>query len=205
MEQVFGAIDLQVNEDIRSAFELLNRSHFDAFIVDCDGMEHGTEIIAGIRSSRANRKSVIFTIVNGMTSVATAMELGSNFVLGKPVEVGRLRTYFQSSLHKMESEHRRYFRYQVTVDAEVVRRDGRVIAAQILNVSDGGLALRLLEQAHLDGSVTIRFHCPNTEKIVTAVAVLCWSRETIFGMKVFGMDEQSRKAYAEWLSSMPLV
>ena len=103
-----------LTEGIRSAFELLNRSHFDAFIVDCDGMEHGTEIIAGIRSSRANRKSVIFAIVNGMTSVATAMELGSNFVLGKPVEVGRLRTYFQSSLHKMESEHRRYFRYQVT-------------------------------------------------------------------------------------------
>jgi hypothetical protein len=168
-------------------------------------MEHGTEIIAGIRSSRANRKSVIFTIVNGNTSVATAMELGSNFVLGKPVEVGRLTTYFQSSLHKMESEHRRYFRYQVTVDAEVVGRDSRIIAAQIMNVSEGGLALRLLEQAHLDGSVTIRFHAPDSEKIITAVAVLCWSREPMFGMKLFGLDAQSRKAYAEWLSSMPLV
>ena len=106
----------------------------------------------------------------------------------------------------METEHRRYFRYQVTVDAEAVRRDGSIIAAQILNVSDGGLALRLLDREQLHGSITIRFSLPNTQKtLITAVAVLCWSREPICGMKLFGMDEKGRKAYAEWLSSMPMV
>jgi len=204
--QVFAGIDLHVSEDAVSALELISRSHFDVFIVDCDGMKHGTEIIAGVRSSRANRKSVIFTVVNGKTSVATAMELGSNFVLGKPLDLNRLSMYFQSSLHKMEAEHRRYFRYQVTVDAEVVRRDGKVIPAQILNVSDGGLALRLLERAHLHDSVTLRFPLPSAQRtLITAVAVLCWAREPIFGMKLFGMDEESRKAYAEWLSSMALT
>ena len=203
--QVFGGIDLHVNEDAVSALELLSRSHFDGFIIDCDGMAHGTEIVAGIRSSRVNRKSVIFTIVNGKTSFTVATELGANFVLGKPLDVDRLCRYFQSSLHKMETEHRRYFRYQVTVDAEVVCRDGKMISAQILNVSTGGLALRLLDRAQVDGSVTIRFAIPKTHNVITAVAVLCWSRELSFGMKLFGMDEESRKAYAEWLSSMPLV
>jgi len=204
--QVFAGIDLHVSEDAVSALELISRSHFDGFIVDCDGMKHGAEIIAGARSSRANKKSVIFTVVNGKTSIAMAMELGSNFVLGKPLDLNRLSTYFQSSLHKMEAEQRRYFRYQVAVDAEVVRRDGKVIPAQILNVSDGGLALRLLEPAHLHDSVTLRFLLPSARRtLITAVAVLCWSREPIFGMKLFGMDEESRKAYAEWLSSMALT
>jgi ActR/RegA family two-component response regulator len=204
--QVFAGIDLHVSEDAVSALELISGSHFDGFIVDCDGMKHGAEIIAGVRSSRANKKSVIFTVVNGKTSVAMAMELGSNFVLGKPLDVNRLSKYFQSSLHKMEAEHRRYFRYQVTVDAEVVRRDGKVIPAQILNVSDGGLALRLLERANLHDSVTLRFPLPSARRtLITAVAVLCWSREPMFGMKLFGMDEESRKAYAEWLSSMALT
>jgi DNA-binding response OmpR family regulator len=203
--QVFAGIDLHVHDGPMSALDLIGRSHFDGFIVDCDGLRYGTEIIAGVRSSRANRKSVIFTIVNGKTSLATAMELGSNFILGKPLDVNRLSTYFQSSLHKMETEHRRYFRYQLMVDAEVVRRDGEAIPAQILNVSDGGLALRLLERAHLHGSVTIRFRLPSAQQtLIAAVAVLCWSREPIFGIKLFGMDEESRKVYAEWLSSMAL-
>ena len=206
MAPAFAGIDLHVHEDPISALELISRSHFDGFIVDCDGMKHGTEIIAGVRSSRANPRSVIFTIVNGKTTVATAMELGSNFVLGKPLDVYRLSAYFKSSLHKMETEHRRYFRYQLTLDAEVVRRDGKVIPAQILNVSDGGLALRLLERARLHDSVTLRFALPSAQqRLITAVAVLCWSREPIFGMKLFGMDEESRKIYAEWLSSMALT
>jgi DNA-binding response OmpR family regulator len=206
VEQVFVGIDLHVKEDTISAFELLSSSHFDAFIVDCDGMKHGTEIVSGVRNSRANRRSVIFAIVNGKTSLATAMELGSNFVLGKPLDIKHLRTYFQSSLQKMEAEHRSYLRHQVTLHAEVVGRDGKVTSAQLLNVSEGGLSLRLLDRAHLEGSVTLRFALPNApQTLISVTAVLCWSREPIFGMKLFGMDELSRKAYAEWLSSMPLV
>ena len=204
--QVFVGIDVQVKEDTISAFELLSKSHFDGFIVDCDGTERGTEILGGIRSSRANRRSVIFTIVNGKTSIANAMELGSNFVLGKPLDFKHLSMYFESALYKMEAEHRRYFRHQVTLDAEVLRHDGKAIPAQLLNVSEGGLALRLLDRANFDSSITIRFALPNARQtLITAVAVLCWSREAIFGMKLFGMDEESRKAYTDWLSSMPLV
>ena|SRR5438105_5737833 len=143
----------------------------------------------------------------GPTHVAAGpMELGSNFVLGKPLDAGRLGVYFKSSLHKMETEHRRYFRYQLTLDAEVVRRDGKIIPAQILNVSDGGLALRLLERAHLQDSATLRFALPSAQQtVITAIAVLCWSREPIFGMKLFGMDKETRKASTEWLSSMGLT
>lgn len=204
--EVFAEIDLRLREDTLAALDVITRSHFDGFIIDCDGIERGTEIIIAARSSRSNRKSVIFTIVNGKTSVATAMELGSNFVLGKPLDTDRLTTYFQSSLHKMETEHRRYFRYQLSLDAEVVRRDGKVVPAQILNVSDGGLAIRLLDRAHLYGSVTVRFTLPDTQRTaITAVALLCWSREPIFGLKFFGLDGESGRAYSEWLSSMALV
>jgi len=87
-------------------------------------------VISEARSNRGNRQSVIFTIVNGKTSVGKATELGSNFVLGKPLEENRLKTYLQSSLHKMESEHRRYFRYQLNVDAEVIGREEVSYAAR---------------------------------------------------------------------------
>jgi hypothetical protein len=106
----------------------------------------------------------------------------------------------------MEAEHRRYFRFELALDAEVIRRDGTSISAQILNVSDGGLALRLLDRAHLHGSVTLRFTIPDARRtFITAIALICWSRGPVFGIRFFGMHEDCGKAYADWLSSMALV
>lgn len=202
---VFAGIDLRLREDTKSAVELISRSHFDGFVIDCDGMDQGKNIVAGIRTSRANRQSVIFTIVDGTTSVGTATELGTNFVLGKPLEAIRLEEYLRSSIQKMEAEHRRYFRYQLTLDAEVMLRDGSTVAAQILNVSDGGFAMRLLDRAHLHGAVTISFVIPGPKRIVVAgYAVARWCTEPIFGMKFIRMDDESRTAYEEWLCSMAL-
>jgi len=173
---VFAGIDLRLREDALSAMEIVGKSHFDGFVVDCDGVERGPEVIAAIRSSRGNRESVIFTIVNGNTSVATATELGSNFVLGRPIEPSRLQAYLRSAVRKMESEHRRYFRYQLSLEAVLITRDEKVIPAQILNVSDGGIALRLLDRAHLHGAVTIRFVMPGVQaKVLLAKVAVCWA------------------------------
>lgn len=203
---VFTEVDLRIRENTPSALQIIDRNHFDGFIIDCDGLECGTEVITSIRGSKVNRRSVVFTIVNGVTSVATATELGSNFVLGKPLDASRLQGYFRQSLAKMQSEHRRYFRYQLTLEATLIQRDGTVVPAQILNVSDGGLALRLLDRAQLHGSVTIRFTTPGTKSaIVRATAAISWSTEPIFGMQFTNMDEQSRSAYNEWLYSMALA
>ena len=203
--EVFAGVDLRLREDAKSALDIITKSHFDGFIIDCDGMEEGKSIIAGIRSSRANHQSVIFTIVDGTTSVATAIELGANFVLSKPVQANRLEAYLRSSIQKMEAEHRRYFRYQLTLEAEVILRDGATIPAQILNVSDGGFAMRLLDRAHLHGAVTIWFIIPGAQRsVITVSAAPCWSTEPIFGMKIVSMDDDSRSAYEEWLYSMAL-
>lgn len=201
---VFAGIDVRLRKDALSALEIIGRSHFDGFVIDCD-VDGGREVVAGIRASRANRQSVIFSVVDGATTFAMANELGSNFVAGKPVEANRLRAYFQSSLRKMESEHRRYFRYQLTLEAEVVRRAGRVVPAQILNVSDGGLAIRLLDRGRLHSAVTIRFSLPGGERPVIAVAAVCWSTEPIFGMQFINMDDECREVYDDWLSSMALL
>ncbi|HUK49028.1 MAG TPA: PilZ domain-containing protein [Terriglobales bacterium] len=203
--KVFATMDLRSCEDHQSAIELIERNHFDGFIIDCDGLERGAEIVAAVRSSRSNQKSVVFAITSAKTSTK-ALELGSNFVLPKPLDFDHLSTYFQSSILKMEAEHRRYFRYELSLDAEVVRNDGKVIPAQVLNVSDGGVAVRLLDGTHLHGSVAIWFRLPDAQKTrVTAAAMLCWARGPIFGMKFLAMPGEIRKQYADWLSSMALV
>jgi hypothetical protein len=68
-----------------------------------------------------------------------------------------------------------------------------------------GVALRLLNQAHLRGPVIIQFTLPNARKtVITAVAVPCWSHRTIVGMKFSGVDDDARHQYSDWLSDMAL-
>ena len=38
---VFAGIDLRLREDALSALEIIGKSHFDGFVVDCDGVEKG--------------------------------------------------------------------------------------------------------------------------------------------------------------------
>jgi DNA-binding response OmpR family regulator len=122
--EIFAGIDLRVSKDSTSALQLINCTHFDGLIIDCDEMESGMEIIVAARCSRTNRKSVVFSFVNEKMSVATAMELGSHFALRKPLGCEHLSTYFQSSLEQMQAEHRRYFRFELPLDANVVLHDG---------------------------------------------------------------------------------
>ena len=35
---VFAGIDLRLREDANSAFEIIAKSHFDGFVIDCDEM-----------------------------------------------------------------------------------------------------------------------------------------------------------------------
>jgi DNA-binding response OmpR family regulator len=203
--EVFSGLDIVFRRDVAGANEAINQNHLDAFVIDCDGVEGSTDLLGTIRNSRSNRNSVIFTLVNGTTTISTVTELGANFVLGKPVDQKRLTTYLQASIRKMEAEHRRYFRYQLALDAEVLLRDGQNVAAQILNVSQGGLAMRLLDRAHLYGPVTIEFNIPGIRKShVAARAAASWSTERLFGMRYLSMDSESREAYDRWLNSMEL-
>src|SRR5690349_20824798 len=93
---VFIGFDLRLRDDSLSALDLIGRSHFDGFIVDCDGVERGPEVIFGIRRSRSNRNSSIFTVVDRKTSFENASVLGSNYVLNKPIEQLRLRRYLHA-------------------------------------------------------------------------------------------------------------
>src|SRR5438132_706013 len=68
----------------------------------------------------ANKQSVMLAIVNGRTCVSEAFEMGANFVLGKPIQDGRICAVLDTAVPKMEREHRRYFRHPIDLPIEPV-------------------------------------------------------------------------------------
>src|SRR3989442_11740981 len=118
-------IELLVRKDAASAIEFSKRRHLDGFVIDCDDVPQGKEALRSIPANSANKRSVMLAIVNGRTSVSEAFEMGANFVLGKPIQDGRICAVLDMPVPKMEREHRRNFRHPADLPIELQLSTGQ--------------------------------------------------------------------------------
>src|ERR1700704_2722897 len=88
-----ATVGLELRTDAASAIELSAHRRLDGFVIDCDDVSGANDMLAKIRSSRSNKQAVVFAVVNGTTTVTTAIEAGADFVLGKPVQDKQLRSF----------------------------------------------------------------------------------------------------------------
>jgi CheY-like chemotaxis protein len=197
------SVELEMRADTASAVELSARRHIDGFVIDCDGLERATDLLAQIRTSRANKLSVVFAVVDATTSVSMAIEAGADFVLGKPVQDKQLRSILDIALPRMEREHRRYFRHKVDLPIEMLRQTGEALTGKIVNVSEGGLALTRFGSSPIEGVVTVRFDLPSSNpQIFQAKADAVWSDAFAMGLRFLRIEPQCRSGFAAWLDSL---
>jgi CheY-like chemotaxis protein len=193
---------LDLRQDSASAIDLASRRHWAGLVIDCDDVPGGMEAIPQIRKSPSNRNSLIFAVVNGST-VDRALDLGANFVLSKPVQEMRWRGVLHAALHQMQSEHRRYFRYEVDLPVRLENQDAATFRARMKNVSEGGLAIRLIDPVRLEGVVTVEFELPSINpQILRAKAEVVWSDAFLMGLRFLHADAAPGSALRLWLNSL---
>jgi CheY-like chemotaxis protein len=198
-----ASVELEMRADAASAIELSARRHLDGFIIDCDDVSGAPDVLTEIRGSRSNKASVVFAVVNGTTSVSTAVDAGANFVLGKPVQDRQLRNLLDVALPKMAREHRRYFRHKVDLPVEVLCYAGATFAGKLVNVSEDGLALTHFGPAAVEGVVTVRFGLPSAEpQTFQAKAAVVWNDASAMGLRFLRIEPASRSCFGAWLDSL---
>jgi CheY-like chemotaxis protein len=196
-------VELEMRTDAASAIDLSASRHVDGFVIDCDDVSGGRDVLLRIRNSRSNRLSVIFAVVNGITTVTTAIEAGANFVLGKPVQPASFGSFLDIALPRMEREHRRYFRYRIDLAVEVLFETGETFAGKIMNISEGGLAITCFGPALLRGVVTVRFAIPSVHPHpFQAKAEVAWNTAYAAGLRLLYIELESRVHFKAWLDSL---
>jgi CheY-like chemotaxis protein len=194
---------LDFRQDSASAIELASRRHLDGLVIDCDDVGGGTEVLTKTRNSRSNQQTLIFAVTNGSTTVEKAVDLGANFVLCKPIQETRLRGVLDIAIPKMEREHRRYFRYDIDLPVRFWNHLGQSFTARMKNVSEGGLAVRLLDPGHLKGVLTVEFDLPSvTPQRFHARADVVWSDSLVVGLRFLYIEKDSGVALQGWLNSL---
>lgn len=197
-----GAV-LDLRQDSASAIELACRRHLDGMVIDCDDVPGGTNALIQVRNSRSNRQTPIFAVVNGATSGGAALDLGANFVLGKPIQEVRLRSVIDSVVPKMEREHRRYFRYDVDLAAQFHNHQGQSFSTRVKNVSECGLAVQLIDPFRLEGVVVVEFEVPSLDPHgFRAKADVVWSDSFTMGLRFLYIEKESGAALQSWLNSL---
>ena len=194
---------IQLRQDSASAIELAFRRHLDGLVIDCDDVPGGTKALAQLRSTRANQQTVIIAIVNGSTSSEAALDLGANFVVSKPIHQTRLRSILHIAVAQMEREHRRYFRYDVDLPVRFRNALGQSFTASMKNVSEGGLAIKLVDLVRLKGVVLVEFELPSVEEqTFHAKAEVVWSDSFVVGLRFLYIEKESGAALQTWLNSL---
>jgi DNA-binding response OmpR family regulator len=197
------SVELETRADVASAVELSARRHLDGFIIDCDDVSGATDVLAEIRGGRSNKASVVVAVVNGTTSVSTAVDAGADFVLGKPVQDRQLRSLLDVAVPRMAREHRRYFRHKVDLPVELSCYTGERFSGKIMNVSEDGLALTQFEPAEVEGVVTVQFGLPSAEpQTFQAKAEIVWNDASVMGLRFLRIEPGCRSGFEAWLNSL---
>jgi CheY-like chemotaxis protein len=195
-------LGLIMRKDAASAIELSKRRHLDGFVIDCDDVPGGAEVLGNIRSNPANRRPVILAVLNGATSISQAFEMGANFILGKPVQEGRLASVLDLVVPKMKSEHRRYFRYESDLPVEFRLHTGQLLPARMLNISEGGIAIHVTKPL-AEGAGIVEFDLPSIEaESFKARAIVAWATDSVAGLQFLYVDPQCRVGFHAWLNSL---
>ena len=111
---------LEVCTGAEQAQQELHRKRFHAIIVDCDDVHKAPEVLGSIRKTAPNQRSTIFAILNGITTMRGAFEMGANLTLQKPMSLEHVRKSLRALRAMMEQEHRRYFRVPVDIPATLL-------------------------------------------------------------------------------------
>ena len=101
--------------DSTRALEVLRSRHFDGIILDCNDLACAQEILTRIRRGSSNRQTPVIAIVNGATDRRAIQDSGANFNVCKPVSPATIKGQLNKAFDAMQREHRRYFRYSVSL------------------------------------------------------------------------------------------
>jgi CheY-like chemotaxis protein len=173
---------------------------FDAVFVDCDDVAGAGETLRQMRTVPSNRKTIGFAIVNGVTTLQQAFEMGANFVLDKPLSAERLARSLRAAQGLMANERRRYYRHPVATTVHIkLGTDDYENLGTTINLSEGGLAAKLEKKTTIGMPVRFRFKLPETHTFIEGKGEIAWVANGLSGLRFGVISSEARKELENWL------
>src|ERR1700690_820199 len=195
------SVNLQVCPEVQPGSDLLAKRKFDAVIIDCDDLQNGFDLLQSLRHTQSNAKSVSFAVVNGKTTTQQAFQTGANFVLQKPLTPLHAARCFNAALNFMVRERRRYFRHPVDMPLRISLPQNLEMTATATNVSEGGMAIRVLGKLPKEAQGQFRFTLPGANISLELKGDVAWADGTGHaGIRFLDVPQTSQYQLEKWLT-----
>jgi CheY-like chemotaxis protein len=195
-----NSINLNAATSAQEAGQILVNRKFDAVIIDCDDVKGGCGLLESLRKGQSNKNVIAFALLNGVTTMKQAYDLGSNFVLEKPLTADRISRSVRAGRGLILRERRRYFRYPVGTDAFVTLGDDKELKAKVLNLSEGGVAVELAIKTKPEGQIRTRFLLPLSAVQIKGKCEVQWFNDGQLGLRFTQLEPESRQELTRWLT-----
>lgn len=195
------SVSVEVCSGAQTGGEMLGKRKFDAVIVDCDDLQGGIEILKALRKTQSNASSVAFAVLNGATTTQQAFQFGANFVLQKPLTPLNATRCFNAALNFMVRERRRYFRHPVEMPVRISLPEGVELNATTTNLSEGGMALRVVDKLPKNTEARLHFTLPGSNTSLELRGTIAWADGTgNAGIKFVEVPQSSQYQLEKWLT-----
>ncbi len=177
----------------------VQKGRYEAIILMYDGSPAAADMVQRIRSGVSNRDSVVF-LMSTLGSQTTAFRVRANFFINPPVTEQSVITTFKAAYGLLVRSRSRWHREPVSGQAFLNLGLIKNVPASIVNLSQGGMAIRSAQLLRQQQLVLVRFGLPGTDELLCMSAQVVWTRsDGTVGLRFNDVTEPTARALRNWV------
>ena len=202
LECILGGlhIDVAVESEPQRALSRLTKSKVDALIVDCD--LNGSGQFFRELQRETSRANTVPLVIMGRSQGTRDMEAsGAMFAFDKPISVEQAVHTLSAARNMILDGRLRYHRAGLEVPVTLRSHQKERIKGQLINLSQGGLQVRIANGFDAAQASRVSFALPGTSGALNAEVEVAWSdsRGNV-GVRFVKMPPQMKHSLRLWLA-----
>jgi CheY-like chemotaxis protein/Tfp pilus assembly protein PilZ len=192
-------IGVEYSGDVASAADRLNEKPYDLIVVDCEKENAALQLIVSIRA-KFKKDLMIIAIVDTANDVREIFARGASFALYKPVSAERVASTLRAARGVMPNERRSKPRVPTATPAAIAYSDVENAPANLINLSEDGVAIRSGRVFSPKCKVYFQFTLPDQNSMVKLSGEVVWQdAQGRVGLRFSRVPQASKALLDGWL------
>ena len=204
LECILGGLHIGVDVETHPerARAKLAKTKIDALIVDCD-LDGTTSFLRGLNGSL---NAVPLVIVSGSNGQTRMQDTGATFVFRKPISVEQAVHTLSAARNMILDGRLRYNRHALDLPVTLTCGSRKRVDAHLMNLSQGGVGIRVSRPLAATGPVRVSFHLPGSKLQVKLQGEVAWTDKLgNAGIRFLEMGPEVKRDLKLWLAQQYLA
>jgi len=196
-------VDMEHVTATEIAVEKIKQGSFDAVVVDDANPTGAALVLEAARSLTSSKKCLGVVLAQSQTSLGVAFGAGTHVVIYKPIAAERVRSGLTAVRNLMGRKHRRQSpRVRVEIEATLSREGKAERRAVIIDLSEGGAALRIDGSLAASEPLSLTCALPGTSNSLSTKAEIVWrDAQGWLGVRFVDLAGDSQRVLRDWVNS----